>query len=139
MAAITPSGMPGTSICDGLALNGKGTSEPINTRGCHAVGAARSCSARNTIGGMPTPPPSNRQRGRAGSGVKGVPSIPSGQNNYEAMYYRHTGKIFTPYVTARVFGGPVYWRLDGADVTGTDLYKYQVGGGLSLIARTELS
>lgn len=40
--------------------------------------------------------------------------------------------VFTPYVTARVFGGPVYWRLDGADVTGTDLYKYQLGGGLSL-------
>lgn len=40
--------------------------------------------------------------------------------------------VFTPYVTARVFGGPIYWRFDGADVTGTDLYKYQLGGGLSL-------
>jgi hypothetical protein len=39
---------------------------------------------------------------------------------------------FTPYVTARAFGGPISWRFDGADVTGTDLYKYQLGGGLSL-------
>jgi hypothetical protein len=40
--------------------------------------------------------------------------------------------VLTPYVTARAFGGPVTWRFDGADVTGTDLYKYQLGGGLSL-------
>ena len=40
--------------------------------------------------------------------------------------------VFTPYVTARVFGGPVAWRFDGEKVTGTDLYKYQVGGGLSI-------
>lgn len=38
----------------------------------------------------------------------------------------------TPYVAARAFGGPVFWRLDGESVTGTDLYKYQLGGGLSL-------
>jgi hypothetical protein len=42
------------------------------------------------------------------------------------------GDVFTPYVTARAFGGPISWRFDGADVTGTDLYKYQLGGGLSL-------
>lgn len=46
------------------------------------------------------------------------------------------GKTFadtvTPYVTARVFGGPVFWRFDGEDVVGTDLYKFQLGGGLSL-------
>jgi hypothetical protein len=40
--------------------------------------------------------------------------------------------VLTPYVTARAFGGPVAWRFDGADVTGTDLYKYQLGGGLAL-------
>jgi hypothetical protein len=39
---------------------------------------------------------------------------------------------FTPYVTARAFGGPIAWHFDGASVTGTDLYKYQLGGGLSL-------
>ena len=42
------------------------------------------------------------------------------------------GDVFTPYVTARAFGGPVFWHLDGASVTGTDLYKYQLGGGVSV-------
>lgn len=42
------------------------------------------------------------------------------------------GDVFTPYVTGRVFGGPIAWRFDGDAVTGTDLYKYQAGGGLSL-------
>lgn len=49
-----------------------------------------------------------------------------------AMAGRTFGDAFTPYVTARAFGGPIAWRFDGAAVTGTDLYKYQVGGGLSL-------
>ena len=40
--------------------------------------------------------------------------------------------VFTPYVTARAFGGPIAWHFDGMPVTGTDLYKYQLGGGLSL-------
>ena len=45
----------------------------------------------------------------------------------------HTfANAFTPYVTARAFGGPITWRFDGASVTGTDLYTYQLGGGLSL-------
>jgi hypothetical protein len=42
------------------------------------------------------------------------------------------GDAFTPYAVARVFGGPIFWQLDGEKVTGTDLYKYQLGGGLSL-------
>ena len=40
--------------------------------------------------------------------------------------------VFTPYATVRAFGGPISWRYDGADVTGTDLYKYQLGGGVAL-------
>ena len=42
------------------------------------------------------------------------------------------GEIFTPYVVGRIFGGPVYWHYDGEAVTGTDLHKYQVGGGFAL-------
>ena len=38
------------------------------------------------------------------------------------------GNIF-PYVVARVFGGPVKWELDGEDVTGTDIYHYQLALG----------
>jgi hypothetical protein len=40
--------------------------------------------------------------------------------------------VLTPYVLARVFGGPAYWHFDGEAVTGTDLHKYQFGGGLAL-------
>jgi hypothetical protein len=40
--------------------------------------------------------------------------------------------VFTPYITGRVFGGPVYWTFDGDNVMGHDAYQYQLGGGLSL-------
>jgi hypothetical protein len=41
--------------------------------------------------------------------------------------------ILTPYVVARAFGGPVFWRYQGDAVTGTDVYHYQAGAGLSLL------
>jgi len=40
--------------------------------------------------------------------------------------------IMTPYLSARVFGGPIFWRYGGQSVTATDAYHYQVGGGFSL-------
>ena len=44
------------------------------------------------------------------------------------------GKTFAdrwvPYVTTRVFAGPVSWRLAGEDVTGGDRYHVTVGAGL---------
>jgi hypothetical protein len=39
---------------------------------------------------------------------------------------------WTPYVVARAFGGPVYWRFNGAGVIGTDDHHWQIGGGFSL-------
>ena len=46
------------------------------------------------------------------------------------------GKTFfqrlTPYLAARVFGGPVFWTLAGEDVTGSDQHHYTVGGGATL-------
>jgi len=41
------------------------------------------------------------------------------------------GGWFVPYVAARAFGGPVYYRYEGEAVTGTDVYKYQVAAGFS--------
>jgi hypothetical protein len=38
----------------------------------------------------------------------------------------------SPYLLARAFGGPVYWRYQGTAVTGTDTHHYQVGGGVAL-------
>ena len=37
--------------------------------------------------------------------------------------------VWTPYVTGRAFGGPVFWRLDGEAVTGEDQHHYQLGVG----------
>lgn len=39
---------------------------------------------------------------------------------------------FSPYLLARVFGGPVEWSVDGDDVLGTDRYHVQLGAGMSV-------
>ena len=44
--------------------------------------------------------------------------------------------VLSPYATARVFGGPVFWRYQGSAVTGTDVSHFQIGGGFAfLVAR----
>ena len=40
-------------------------------------------------------------------------------------------KIF-PYVTARVFAGPVSWELDGIDIIGSDIHHYQIALGSAI-------
>ena len=37
------------------------------------------------------------------------------------------------YAAARLFGGPIFWKLQNDTVTGTDIYKYQLGAGASLV------
>lgn len=37
--------------------------------------------------------------------------------------------IVTPYVLARAFGGPVYWRIGTVAQTGTDTHHDQLGAG----------
>lgn len=53
------------------------------------------------------------------------------------------GKTFfehlTVYAKGSVFGGPVFWRLNGESKVGQDIYHYQVGGGLSLKILEQLS
>ncbi len=48
------------------------------------------------------------------------------------------GEVFAnalvPYVTARGFGGPIFWTRDGADVVGSDKFHYQLGAGLLVTA-----
>jgi hypothetical protein len=39
---------------------------------------------------------------------------------------------WVPYLAARAFGGPVLWRIAGADVTGNDRYHVTVGAGLTV-------
>jgi hypothetical protein len=55
---------------------------------------------------------------------------------YEAFDLRLGGivgttlwNVVSPYALARAFGGPVYWRYEGAAVTGTDTHHYQLGAG----------
>jgi hypothetical protein len=48
-----------------------------------------------------------------------------------AAGYR-VANAFSPYAVGRIFGGPIFWRVDGAAARGTDLYKYQLGLGASL-------
>ena len=38
---------------------------------------------------------------------------------------------YVPFVVGRVFGGPVSWRIDGEDVTGSDVHKYTAGAGFT--------
>jgi opacity protein-like surface antigen len=58
---------------------------------------------------------------------------------FDARVGAMVGKTFgpaTPYAVARVFGGPVSWRLGGDDVSGGDAHHYTVGAGASIrIAR----
>ncbi len=42
------------------------------------------------------------------------------------------GSFLVPFVTLRAFGGPIFYRIGLDDVRGTDLYKYQVAGGLAV-------
>jgi hypothetical protein len=52
------------------------------------------------------------------------------------MIGKTLGGVLTPYALGRAFGGPVWFRWDdGARAQGTDLYKYQVGAGLSVALR----
>jgi hypothetical protein len=40
--------------------------------------------------------------------------------------------VLTPYAVGRAFGGPIYWRYQGASIVGTDDHHWQVGAGFSL-------
>ncbi len=41
------------------------------------------------------------------------------------------GNVF-PYLSTRVFGGPVNWKLDGEEVTGSDVHHYQLAIGTAV-------
>jgi len=48
-------------------------------------------------------------------------------------------RILRPYALARVFGGPVFWRYQGASVTGTDTHHFQLGAGVAVRASKALN
>lgn len=52
------------------------------------------------------------------------------------MVGKTIAEVVTPYVLGRGFGGPIWFRWDdGERVQGTDLYKYQLGAGVSVATR----
>ena len=67
----------------------------------------------------------------------------SGQEDYSAADARlgvrsgwNIGDRFFPFLALRAFGGPVNWRLDGEDVSGSDIHHYQAAlGAAALIGR----
>jgi hypothetical protein len=52
----------------------------------------------------------------------------------DARFSLTVGETFlnslVPYLTVRGFGGPANWSVDGVDLTGSDKFHFQVGGGL---------
>jgi hypothetical protein len=48
-------------------------------------------------------------------------------------------RTFSPYAVGRAFGGPIYWKYQGASVTGTDANHYQIGAGLTLVVARRLN
>jgi hypothetical protein len=41
--------------------------------------------------------------------------------------------MLSPYVIARVFGGPVFWRYQDEAIVGGDVHHYQLGAGIALL------
>jgi hypothetical protein len=41
-------------------------------------------------------------------------------------------QALTPYALARLFGGPVWWEYQGANLLGGDVHHFQIGAGLLL-------
>jgi hypothetical protein len=41
-------------------------------------------------------------------------------------------RSFRPYLAARLFGGPIFWRHQGQAVSGTDTHHYQLGAGAAV-------
>jgi hypothetical protein len=56
-------------------------------------------------------------------------------NRLGLLVGRNFAGIWSPYAVARVFGGPVFWHVDGEDVVGSDRHHYALGlGGSFTIA-----
>jgi len=49
------------------------------------------------------------------------------------------GEAFSPYLSVRAFGGPVFWKRDGQAITGTDLYHVSVAAGFNLTVANRVS
>jgi len=71
-------------------------------------------------------------QGENGVGDGSRPLLVAQDNRLGAVLGHVFGGVWSPYVAARAFGGPVFWRFDGHDVTGTDRHHYTIGLGGNL-------
>ena len=79
------------------------------------------------------------------SGSGGVSSASTATERVTAVDFRAgvtVGKTFfdhlTVYLAARAFAGPVFWQIDGVDVTGGDVHHYSLGGGARVTLPAQL-
>jgi len=75
----------------------------------------------------------------SGSFTKTENAITNQRANYSAADLRvaaragwNVNNSFFPYLTGRVFAGPVSWELDGEDETGSDIHHYQLAMGSAI-------
>jgi hypothetical protein len=66
------------------------------------------------------------------SGGREAPTFTAFDGRIGAVVGKTIADVVTPYAVGRVFGGPIFWRFNDEAVTGTDLYKYQAGAGVTM-------
>ena len=66
------------------------------------------------------------------AGAADDPRFTAADARIGAIAGRTFATIWSPYVLARGFGGPVWWTVDGSDTTGSDTRHFQLGAGLSV-------
>ncbi len=81
---------------------------------------------------------SGSRAGTRGPGVNEGPSFTAFDLRGSLTVGKTIARVIVPYVSMRAFGGPILYRYAGEAVTGTDLYKYQVAGGLSFALPSHL-
>jgi len=59
----------------------------------------------------------------------GRTSFVAQDNRLSVVAGKTVGGVFSPYATARAFGGPVFWRRRDHDVVGGDEHHYGIGAG----------
>ena len=65
----------------------------------------------------------------------GRASLVAQDNRLVVVAGKTVGGVFSPYATARAFGGPVFWHRGGQDVVGGDAHHYGIGAGGSFTIR----
>lgn len=78
--------------------------------------------------------------GDDGQPAGNAPSMLSADFRGGLLLGKSIAGVLSPYLLARLFGGPVLWRAENVDRFGTDIFHYQIGLGavLSLGRRVDL-